>query len=323
MTPRPLILSMGDPAGIGPEITLKAWHALKTDPRHSFAVLAPPAIFNSDDITVITDIEQTHAAFGNALPVIALPDDIKCHPVITGHPNSGHAAAITTSIKIAGELCLSHKAGALITNPIAKEMLYEAGFNHPGHTEYLGALTQSHAAPYTRGPVMMLAAQDLRVGLVTVHEPLKDVAAKITTDMIIRKARVMLGALQIDYCIDNPRLALCGLNPHAGEGGAIGREEIEIIKPAAAILRAEGHNVTNAQSADTLFHAEARQGYDAVLAMYHDQGLIPVKTLDFHGGVNITLGGIAGQNIARADSLIAAIRQARNLADNRAKNHVG
>ena len=141
----------------------------------------------------------------------------------------------------------------------------------------------------------------------------------------------MLGALRADYGIAKPRLALCGLNPHAGEGGSIGREEIDIINPAAQILRKEGHDVTDAQSADTLFHAEARQGYDAVLAMYHDQGLIPVKTLDFHGGVNITLGlpivrtspdhgtafGIAGQGIARPDSLIAAIRQARMIADNR------
>jgi len=334
MSPRPLIISMGDPAGIGPEITVKAWDALKHDPRHSFAVLAPPSVFEGQTVSHIKDISETAGAFPKALPVLEMDADI-APSITTGQPSAGNAPAIITSIERGVELCLSGDASALITNPIAKEVLYKAGFTHPGHTEFLGALTQDHKAPYARGPVMMLAAQDLRVGLVTVHEPLKNIAGQITTDLIIDKARVMLGALRADYGLDAPRLALCGLNPHAGEGGAIGREEIEIINPAAAILRAEGHDVTDAQSADTLFHAEARQGYDAVLAMYHDQGLIPVKTLDFHGGVNITLGlpiirtspdhgtafGIAGQNTARPDSLIAAIRQARIIADNRIDSH--
>ncbi len=330
MTHRPLILSMGDPVGIGPEITLKAWQALKDDKRYSFAVLAPPSIFSAQNISCIDDIKDAANTFSGALPVI--PIDA---PVTTKQISPSNTNAITASIKRGTQLCLTAQADALITNPIAKEVLYQAGFQHPGHTEYLGALTQHRPAPYTQGPVMMLAAQDLRVGLVTVHMPLKDVAKQLTTDMITDKARVMLGALKTDFGIDTPRLALCGLNPHAGEGGALGREEIEIINPAAAILRAEGHDVTDAQSADTLFHTEARQGYDAVLAMYHDQGLIPVKTLDFHGGVNITLGlpiirtspdhgtafGIAGQNIARPDSLIAAIRQARIIADNRHSGH--
>lgn len=331
MTPAPLILSMGDPAGIGPEITAKAWAALRSDPRHSFALIAPPEIFKDlvfkdCPVTIIQDIAQTREVFSKALPVIALSQTVTLQK-----PCPSNAAAITASIEHGVDLCLSGQAAGLITNPIAKDILYQAGFKHPGHTEYLGALTQTQKSPYQRGPVMMLAAQDLRVGLVTVHMPLKDVAAVLTTDMIIDKARVMLGALQTDFGIDAPRLALCGLNPHAGEGGALGHEEINIINPAAYILRAEGHDVTDAQSADTLFHSEARQGYDAVLAMYHDQGLIPVKTLDFHGGVNITLGlpiirtspdhgtafGIAGQNIARPDSLIAAITQARAIADNR------
>ena len=333
MPSRPLILSMGDPAGIGPEITLKAWAALKDEPHHSFVVLAPPSIFTADlsatPIAVIDDISDAAKVFPKAVPIIPLEAPINA--VIAGQPSRDNARAILASIEQSVGLCLSGEAAALITNPIAKEVLYAAGFTHPGHTEYLGALTQNHDTPYARGPVMMLAAQDLRVGLVTVHVPLKDVAAQITTDLIAAKARVMLGALRADYGLKNPRLALCGLNPHAGEGGAIGREELEIINPAAAILRAEGHDVTDAQSADTLFHAEARQGYDAVLAMYHDQGLIPVKTLDFHGGVNITLGlpiirtspdhgtafGIAGQGLARPDSLIAAIKQARIIADSR------
>jgi len=327
MTARPLIISMGDPCGIGPEITMKAWEALRGEPQHSFAILAAPDLFPANSITVIDKIGQAAETFPNVLPVIPIP----CGPARAGQPDSANAPAITGSIETAVKMCLSGDADGLVTNPIAKEVLYQAGFKHPGHTEYLGVLTQGHDAPYARGPVMMLAAQDLRVGLVTVHEPLKDIAGQITTDMIVSKARVMLGALRADYGIAKPRLALCGLNPHAGEGGSIGREEIDIINPAAQILRKEGHDVTDAQSADTLFHAEARQGYDAVLAMYHDQGLIPVKTLDFHGGVNITLGlpivrtspdhgtafGIAGQGIARPDSLIAAIRQARMIADNR------
>ena len=210
-------------------------------------------------------------------------------------------------------------------------MLYESGFKFPGHTEFLGHLVKGHDAPYAKGPVMMLAAQNLRVGLATVHIPLKTAAEELSIDGIVATARVILGALKTDFGIAQPRLALTGLNPHAGETGALGREEIEIINPAAQMLRSDGYNVTDAQPADTLFHAEAREGYDAVLAMYHDQGLIPVKTLDFHGGVNITLGlplirtspdhgtafGIAGQDIARPDSLIASIRKARENADNR------
>lgn len=340
MTDTSLVISMGDPAGIGPEITIKAWEALRADDQHSFAVIAPPSIFQAisqtQPIAIIDDISQTREAFGTALPIIALPQNLATQQLNmqrlnTHAPCASNAPAITASIERGVELCLSGQAAALITNPIAKDILYQAGFQHPGHTEYLGVLTQNHAPPYQRGPVMMLAAQDLRVGLVTVHMPLTNVAATLTTDMIIDKALIMLGALKIDFGIKAPRLALCGLNPHAGENGALGREEIDIINPAAQILRAQGHDVTDAQSADTLFHSEARQGYDAVLAMYHDQGLIPVKTLDFHGGVNITLGlpiirtspdhgtafGIVGQNIARPDSLIAAITQARIIADNR------
>ena len=237
----------------------------------------------------------------------------------------------STALKQGVSLCLSGKADALITNPIAKHVLYEAGFDFPGHTEFLGHLSANQTVPYPKGPVMMLAAQDLRVGLATVHMPLREAVTTLTQDRIMETAEVMLGALKHDFGFSAPRLALTGLNPHAGETGALGDEEINIINPAAARLRAKGHLVTDAQPADTLFHAEARQNYDAVLAMYHDQGLIPVKTLDFHGGVNITLGlpfirtspdhgtafGIAGQGLARPDSLIAAIKKARELADHR------
>lgn len=324
---RPFALTMGDPAGIGPEITLKAWDALRYDPRLAFAVIAPPALFADMPHTVIDTVQDAVDVFADSLPVLRLDGD-RAQP---GQPNSRHAAAIIASIERAVTLCLNGKADAVVTNPIAKHVLYEAGFSFPGHTEFLGHLADSAEPPYARGPVMMLAAQDLRVGLVTVHMALRDAAQQLSTAAILQTARVILGALETDFGVSNPKLALTGLNPHAGEGGALGQEEIEIINPAAEVLRAEGHDVTDAQPADTLFHAEARQGYDAVLAMYHDQGLIPVKTLDFHGGVNITLGlpfirtspdhgtafGIAGQGVARPDSLIAAIRKARELADNR------
>lgn len=339
----PFVISMGDPAGIGPEITLKAWAALCEDIDHAFAVIGPLSIFQDTaqrlDLPrprAIDTPRETAKAFGSALPVL---DMGACPPVTAGVPNVSLAPFITGSIERGVGLCLSGNASALITAPIAKEVLYDAGFAHPGHTEYLGELTKDAPlnAPQDmpRGPVMMLSGGGLRVALATVHLPLKDAAAQLSEAAIIRTARVMDLALRVDFGVKNPRISLTGLNPHAGEGGALGREEIEIINPAAAKLRAIGINATNAQPADTLFHTEAREAYDAVLAMYHDQGLIPVKTLDFHGGVNVTLGlpivrtspdhgtafGIAGKGIARADSLIAAIKAAREIAHNRAKYH--
>lgn len=324
---RPFALSMGDPAGIGPEITVKAWQALRGSPTHVFVVIAPPAVFSDVPHRVISDIKDAPAVFEKALPIL----EIDGQATTLGQPSSNNAAAIISSIEQGVAMCLDALVDGIVTNPIAKHVLYEAGFGFPGHTEFLGHLGQGHTAPYAPGPVMMLTAQDLRVGLATVHMALKAAAEQLSKDVILQTARVMLGALKTDFGIETPRLALTGLNPHAGENGSLGREEIEIINPAAQILRDEGYDVTNAQPADTLFHAEARQGYDAVLAMYHDQGLIPVKTLDFHGGVNITLGlpfvrtspdhgtafGIAGQDVARPDSLIAAIKKAREIANNR------
>jgi len=326
---------MGDPAGISPEITVKAWNSLRTHSEYSFAVIAPPHVLEQADARVkfITDLSDAVEVFQNSIPVLPLEG-----PVATsGQPSTAHAVTITESIERAVGLALSGEAAGVVTNPISKDILYQAGFTHPGHTEYLGDLTKTAKAPYTRGPVMMLAGGGLRVGLTTVHLSLKKATETLSTDTILRNARVMDGALKCDFGIKIPRISLTGLNPHAGEGGALGREEMDIINPAARTLRAEGLNVTDAQPADTLFHADARKNYDAVLAMYHDQGLIPVKTLDFHGGVNITLGlpivrtspdhgtafDIAGQNIARPDSLIAAIKTARDIADNRAQYVAG
>lgn len=331
----PLALSLGDPAGIGPEITIKAWQTLKNDDRHAFFCIAPAAflktaasILSAADPILIDKPADAAQAFTNGLPILNMgtaPD------VNFGTPNPNLAPFITGSIERAVELCLAGQASGLVTNPISKDVLYKAGFTFPGHTEYLGELTRDHDITGPRGPVMMLMGGGLRVALATVHVPLKEAAVQLDTNSIIRTARVMHSALIQNFGIAAPRIALTGLNPHAGENGALGREEIEIINPAASALRGMGIDATDAQPADTLFHAEAREGYDAVLAMYHDQGLIPVKTLDFHGGVNITLGlpivrtspdhgtafNIAGQGIARPDSLIAAIKAARDIADQR------
>lgn len=335
-TRRPLVLTSGDPAGIGPEITLRAWLKLRRDKSVTFAVLAPLSVINTAAASLgapqaaqITNLSQAGNVFESGLPVI----DIDGPSVQPGKPSADAAPAIVGSIRKSVNLALSREADGIITNPIAKHVLYDAGFAHPGHTEYLGKLTQATAMNSPRGPVMMLAGGGLRVALATVHLPLAEAARLLNQADISRNIQVMHHALIQDFGLENPRIALTGLNPHAGENGALGQEEIDIINPAAVKLRAQGFDVTNAQPADTLFHAEARAGYDAVLAMYHDQGLIPVKTLDFHGGVNITLGlpivrtspdhgtafGIAGQNIARPDSLIAAIKTARSIADNRFK----
>ena len=326
---------MGDPAGIGPEITVKAWTALNTQPDFAFAVIAPPRVIEAAGGTVqtISNVAEASDVFADAIPVLPLDGRIAA----AGKPSPDHAMTITESIERAVGRCLKGEADGMVTNPIAKDILYQAGFKFPGHTEYLGELTHGTEAPYARGPVMMLSGGGLRVGLATVHLALKDAAAQLSADAILNNARVIDGALKCDFGIPTPRISLTGLNPHAGEGGALGMEERNIINPAARVLREEGLDVTDAQPADTLFHAEAREGYDAVLAMYHDQGLIPVKTLDFHGGVNITLGlpivrtspdhgtafGIAGQNKARPDSLIAAIKAARDIANNRASYVAG
>ena len=329
---RPLALTLGDPAGIAPEITWKAWERLRGERDCAFAVIAPPAVLADvpradHPIAVLDDISRAPDVFGDTLPVLP----IEGSRAVSGRPDPAYAETVTRSIQTAVELALAGHADAVVTNPIAKEVLYKAGFRFPGHTEYLGALTVGHAAPYAPGPVMMLTAQNLRVGLATIHIPVCDTCSALTPDVVMSAARTLLGALEVDFGIASPRLAVCGLNPHAGEGGAIGTEERDVIDPVCRLLRAEGHRVTDALPADTLFHAEARETYDGVLAMYHDQGLIPVKTLDFHGGVNVTLGlpivrtspdhgtafGIAGQGIARPDSLIAAIKQARRIADHR------
>ena len=317
---QPLAVSMGDPAGVGLEILCSAL-------RDAAASLPPLRVFADPDA-----VAAAAALVGlRTLPEIsAVP---LAAPVRPGHPDAAHAPAIIGAIEASVAACLSGEASALVTLPIAKAPLYEAGFTFPGHTEFVAHLTAQAPLPGPRGPVMLLAGSALKAALVTIHTPLKDVPAALTPAKLEQAARVTLWALKHDFGIAAPRLALAGLNPHAGEAGGLGREELEVINPVAARLRAEGHAVTDALPADTLFHPEARAGYDAVLAMYHDQGLIPVKTLDFWGAVNVTLGlpivrtspdhgtafALAGKGQARTDSFIAAARLAWTMAQTRAK----
>ncbi len=267
--------------------------------------------------------------FADALPVLDLPLPA---PATPGRPSVVAAPCVIRWIERAVELALAGEAAGVVTAPIAKATLYEAGFAHPGHTEFLGALTEASPMAGERGPVMMLAAADLRVALVTVHAPLARVPALVNLPRIVHAGLVTAQALRRDFGIPNPRLAVAGLNPHAGEGGAIGREEIEVVGPAVEALRAAGVDARGPSPADSLFHPAARAGYDAALCLYHDQALIPVKMLDFWGGVNLTLGlpivrtspdhgtafDIAGRGVARPDSLIAAIRLAAQIAERRA-----
>ncbi len=317
---KPLALTIGDPAGIGPEITHKAWQALRGGDE-CFFVIADPMFY--PNTALIDRPEQASGKFADALPLLP----IDCPRIMPGKPDTSTASTIIKSIEMAVKFARTGQAGGIVTNPIAKNVLYRAGFAHPGHTEFLAKLT--HATL----PVMMLSAQNsqvnLRVALVTIHIPLQAVQDAITENLIIHTAKILHASLCQDFGIDKPRIAMTGLNPHAGEGGALGRAEIEILNPAAEKLRAGGIDISDAKPADTLFHAEARANYDAVLAMYHDQGLIPVKTLDFHGGVNTTLGlpiirtspdhgtafDLAGSGVARPDSLIAAIKAARAMVD--------
>lgn len=275
----------------------------------------------------VADVSEGNVHFANALPVLDSPLSA---PAVAGRPDSAHASHIIDWIKTGVELCLSGRARALITCPIAKSVLYATGFTFPGHTEYLAELCREGETVPT--PVMMLTARDLRVVLATIHMPLSAVPAALSIDGLVELARITNAALIKDFAIAAPRLVMAGLNPHAGEDGTIGREEIDILKPAVNKLQNESIMIDGPFPADTLFHDEARAGYDAALCMYHDQGLIPLKTLDFWGGVNITLGlpivrtspdhgtgfNIAGKGIARIDSLVAAIRAADDISRNRA-----
>jgi len=326
----PLCVSLGDPCGIGPEIVAAAWRAVRDDAALAFCVIGDAATLRAQGVPVevMADTGDTATVFGRALPVIDLP---LSQAALPGRPDAVHAPHIIGWIEHGVALCLSGKARALVTAPIAKSVLYGAGFRFPGHTEFLAELCRPDAEAPAPMPVMMLVAKDLRVVLATIHTPLKDVATSLSGADLSHLIRITHNALIRDFGIDRPRLTVCGLNPHAGEDGAIGREEIDIIRPAVENLQNESLSVTGPWPADSLFHDDARKGYDAAVCMYHDQGLIPLKTLDFWGGVNITLGlpivrtspdhgtgfAIAGKGQARADSFINALHQASHIAANR------
>ncbi len=324
MNDAPLALTLGDPDGIGPEIALKAWRALR-DAGPRFALLADPA--HAVEAARLLDLPRPEMVTGWAEAADVFPDTL---PVIA-LPGAKGAHAALASIDAAVAAVLSGEASGLVTNPVSKARLYQAGFAFPGHTEYLAHLTAQAPVSGPRGPVMMLAGGGLRCALVTIHKPLREAIDALTAGAVIHTARIVAHALARDFAIARPRLALAGLNPHAGEGGALGREEIDILAPALETLRAGGIHIAGPLPPDTMFHAEARAQYDAAICLYHDQGLIPVKTLDFHGGVNVTLGlpivrtspdhgtafDIAGQGVARADSLIAALKLAAEMAASR------
>ena len=327
----PLALTMGEPAGIGGEITLRAWLERERHGLPAFFVLDDPgrlaAIAGSLGLDVpirlIAAAGEALARFGDALPVLSNP---LAMPAAPGRPDPLNAAATCRAIERAVRLARLGEAGAVVTNPIQKSTLYQAGFSHQGHTDYLGALLESSAAP-----VMMLAAPMLKVVPVTVHQSLRDAIDGLSASAIVHAARVTGAALRADFAIERPRLAIAGLNPHAGEAGALGREEIDIIMPAIERLRDEGMAVSGPLVPDAMFHERARASYDAAICMYHDQALIPLKTLDFENGVNVTLGleivrtspdhgtalDIAGQGRASPASLIQALRMAGQIATRR------
>lgn len=326
--PPPLALTMGDPAGIGPELALAAWR-LRAPGAPPFFVFASPSHLvdigrRIGSTTRIIETEPQHAAsvMAQGLPVVPLDNPVTAEP---GRPSAANAAATLELIERAVLAVRTGAARAVVTNPIAKATLYEAGFRFPGHTEYLGELARAWGRPAF--PVMMIWSETLAVVPVTIHIALAEVPKALTRDLLVETARVVDSDLRGRFRIGRPRLAVAGLNPHAGEGGAMGREEITIIAPAIEVLRAEGIDVLGPLPADTMFHAAARARYDAALTMYHDQGLIPVKTLAFDEGVNVTLGlpfvrtspdhgtafDIAGRGVASPASLMAALRLADRL----------
>jgi len=327
---KPLALTFGEPAGIGPDITIKAWlrrNELKLPP---FYLLGDPDFLGQRAKALGLNLrlatvspKDARDAFADALPVVATG-----HPATAqaGTPDGNSAEAAMTSIRQAVADVIAGRASAVVTNPIAKNVLYRAGFQHPGHTEYLAELaaTENH----TPQPVMMLWSPALVVVPVTIHVALRDALAQLSSDLIVTTARIAVAALKARFGLANPRLAVSGLNPHAGEDGSLGREDKTIVAPAVEILRGEGIEIRGPLPADTMFHAAARQTYDCAICMYHDQALIPIKTLAFEDAVNVTLGlpfirtspdhgtafDIAGTGKANPSSLIAALRLAARMA---------
>ncbi len=327
---RPLALTMGEPAGVGGEITLMAWLE-RGEGSPPFLAVDDPArlerLARRLDLAVPVSAVETPAeaiaVFANALPVMARP--LAAEPV-PGRPDPANAPAVRASIEDAVTLVRSGGAAAVVTNPVHKRCLIEGGFPYPGHTEFLAAL-----AGTAQRPVMMLVSDRLRVVPVTIHMALAEALAALSEEAVVETAIIAEAGLRLDFAVPRPRLAVAGLNPHAGEGGEMGSEEAAFIAPAVEALRRQGIDAFGPAAADSLFHAEARKGYDAAICMYHDQALIPIKSIAFESTVNVTLGlpfvrtspghgtalDIAGTGKANPASLIAAMRTAAAMARRR------
>jgi 4-hydroxythreonine-4-phosphate dehydrogenase len=328
---RPLALTLGEPAGIGPDITLAAWRRRAELALPAFYLLAHPTFIAERakrlglDIPIaVVEPSAAALAFRNALPVVDIGVEITAEP---GHPDDTSAPAALAAIDRAVADVSGGIAAAVVTNPVAKNVLYRSGFAEPGHTEYLAKLAQKSTGQPVH-PVMMLWSPELAVVPVTIHLPLREVVARLSADLIVQTGRIVAHDLIARFGIARPRLVVAGLNPHAGEDGALGKEDFDVVRPAVERLQADGVDARGPLPADTLFHAAARSSYDVALAMYHDQALIPIKTLAFDHAVNVTLGlpfirtspdhgtafDIAGSGRADPSSLIAAIALAARLS---------
>lgn len=329
---KPLAVSLGDPAGVGPELICEAWTRRDAERLPPFFVTAGAGVLREAaarrglrvSVAKIADVAEARDAFAAALPVFG-PEDGPYNP---GDPDQAGAQLASASLEAAAALVVEGRAAALVTGPIAKARLATIGFAFPGQTEFVASACGARA----EDAVMMLAGPRLRTVPMTVHCALADVPRRLSVELIRHRAAIVARALRQDFGIERPRLAICGLNPHAGENGRMGREEIEIIAPAIAALRAEGIDATGPHPSDSLFAPHMRDSYDVAIAMYHDQALVPLKALDFDRGVNVTLGlpvvrtspdhgtafGIAGTGKANPGAMIAAIRMAGEMAARRA-----
>ena len=328
--PKPLALTSGEPAGIGPDITLKAWLRRDELKLPAFYWLGDAASLDRRAKLLGLDVrlaegrpEDANDAFAHALPVVPTGHAASARP---GQPDDSSAGAALASIRQAVKDVMDGRASAVVTNPIAKNVLYRAGFRHPGHTEYLAELAQVKNS--TPQPVMMLWSPALAVVPVTIHVSLREALAQLSSELIATTARIVVASLKSYFGIAHPRLAVSGLNPHAGEDGSLGSEDKTMVAPAVDLLRGEGLDVRGPLPADTMFHDAARLSYDCAICMYHDQALIPIKTLAFEDAVNVTLGlpfirtspdhgtafDIAGTDKPNPSSLIAALRLAARMA---------
>lgn len=328
---RPLAVTLGEPAGIGPDITIAAWLRRHQDELPPFYLIGDPDLVRQRAASLGVDVQVAAATPATAAPQfdLALPVVATGHRVTApaGHPDASSAPAVLAAIRQAVDDAVAGRAAAVVTNPIAKSVLYGAGFRHPGHTEFLADLARRDGI--TPMPVMLLWSAELAVVPTTIHVALRDAIAALSSDLIVATCRIVARDLRRYFGLARPRLAVSGLNPHAGEDGAFGSEEADIITPAIEALRREGLDVRGPLAADTMFRAAARRGYDCAICMYHDQALIPIKTLAFDEGVNVTLGlpfirtspdhgtafALAGTGQASPSSLIAALKLAARMAE--------